>query len=221
MKRIGITQRVVFNKRVKERRDVLDQQWHAFAAEMGVQFVPIPNTLSDPAQYAEQLQLDGLIFSGGNNVAEIAEETFDSLIGNDIAIERDKTEKKLLEWAIKANKPVIGVCRGIQFIYTFFGGRLKEVEADIHVAREHNISFTDEHFSNHYGSIKICNSYHRKGMRPREIPSDLKICGWYENEIEAFKHHSLSVFGIMWHPERYNTFRKEDIQFFQHVLKSN
>jgi len=220
MKRIGITQRVVLEQRVNERRDTLDQQWHAFAEEAGMQLIPIPNSLSHPNEYARQLQLEGLIFSGGNNVSESDLEDQESIVKNDIAVERDKTEKSLLEWAIKEQNPVIGVCRGMQFIYTFFGGKLKEINSKTHVAREHDISFTDKQFSEHYGNINKCNSYHRKGMSVKDVPSGLKVSGIYEDENEAFKHQNLPVVGMMWHPERYPEFRNSDIQFFQNVLKS-
>lgn len=220
MKRIGITQRVVFHEKIKERRDSLDQQWYAFATKVGIQLYPIPNALIKPAKYADHLRLDGLILSGGNNVSENENDEASSLVKNDVAIERDKTETKLLQWAVSNHKPVIGVCRGMQFICTYFGGILTDVDPKIHVANEHEVYFLEEPFSSIYANKRLCNSYHRKGILVEGGSKEIEVAGSYEDEIEAIRHNSLSIFGMMWHPERHAPFREEDIHLFSRIFNS-
>lgn len=221
MKRIGITQRVVFQEKVKERRDTLDQNWYAFAAEVGIELIPIPNVLLKPDEYANRLELDGLIFSGGNNVSENESDRTESLIIKDVAVERDKTEAKLLNWAMANKKAVIGICRGMQFIHTNFGGVLIEVDPSIHVAKEHKVSFLEEPFKSIYGENRLCNSYHGKGIPVDNFPAEIKVAGIFRHEVEAISHQSLSIFGVMWHPERYVPFRKEDVHIFTKIFKTD
>ncbi|REL38633.1 hypothetical protein DYD21_01405 [Rhodohalobacter sp. SW132] len=221
MKRIGITQRVVYEEKVNERRDVLDQSWYAFASKIGIQLYPIPNAISSPIDYTDHLQLDGVIFSGGNNVSENKSDDLDLLMKEDVAIERDKTETELLQWAVTNQKPVIGICRGMQLICTFFGGKLSDVEPGIHVAKEHEVSFLEQHFSNIFGDKRSCNSYHRKGILIDDLPEEIVVAGRYKDEAEAVRHNSHPIFGMMWHPERYTSFREEDIFLFSKIFNAS
>ncbi|MDZ7717076.1 MAG: hypothetical protein U5J95_12770 [Balneolaceae bacterium] len=62
MKRIGITQRVVYFEDIDERRDMLDQRWYDFAQKVGFRLLPIPNKLQDLTDYIEDLDVEGFIF---------------------------------------------------------------------------------------------------------------------------------------------------------------
>ena len=66
----------------------------------------------------------GLLFTGGHDVSPqmYGEAPIDeSVICCDI---RDRMEKIVLELALKQNKSVLGICRGIQFINVALGGTL-------------------------------------------------------------------------------------------------
>ena len=41
---------------------------------------------------------------------------------------RDKFEKRLLIENFRSNIPVLGVCRGVQFIADYFGAKIKKTE---------------------------------------------------------------------------------------------
>ena len=38
------------------------------------------------------------------------------------------------------------------------------------------------------------------------------------DSVEAVKHESLPLWGVMWHPEREEPFTGEDLDFFRNVL---
>lgn len=224
MKRIGITQRVVFVERIKERRDVLDQRWFDFAHVLGVILVPVPNNLKEPVRFVEELEIDGLIFSGGNNIGFEGREIIKgkSIEKDDVAYERDKTEIDLIEWATKYKKPIIGVCRGMQILNAYFGGSLSKVNLNQHVGKEHTLEFIDQGFKTLYMDEPIVNSYHKWGITQDELGKSLITLATHEEkEIEAFKHNEASFIGIMWHPERYAKFRKSDLSLFRKVYRIN
>lgn len=220
MKRIGITQRVVYFEDIEERRDMLDQRWYDFAQKAGLRLLPIPNQLQDLTDYIEDLDIEGFIFSGGNNVGLLGKELIKgkTIQDDDVAYERDKTEQVILEGAIKEEKPVIGVCRGLQFINAFFKGKQNEVDSEIHVANDHNVQFTDGGWQQIYGSSNTVNSYHRFGIFETDLAGQLTPTAKFEEQVEAFQHQQYKIFGMMWHPERYSSFRKSDINLFKKKL---
>lgn len=67
---------------------------------------------------------DGFLFTGGQDVdPAIYGEKKIALCGES-SPERDTMEKLILDEAIKRDKPILGICRGIQFINAALGGTL-------------------------------------------------------------------------------------------------
>ena len=67
---------------------------------------------------------DGFLFTGGQDVAPEfygMKDTTGTIIPSP---ERDRLEMLLLEKALQADKAVLGICRGLQFINAFLGGTL-------------------------------------------------------------------------------------------------
>ena len=217
MKKIAITQRVEHISGINERRDCLDQRWFDFARLLGVHLIPIPNNLQDVNTFITDLGLEGFVFSGGNNI-DCEGGNSKSLEVDGVAYERDKTEGKVLEWAIQNKAPVVGICRGMQYINVFFGGGLSLVDEDTHVAKEHDISFSDPLMRTWYTQLGKVNSYHKFGITSSALGKELDVCAQYGDEIEAFRHHEYPIWGIMWHPERINPLPEADIQLFKYIF---
>lgn len=220
MKRIGITQRVVYREDIEERRDVLDQRWYDFANELSVQLIPIPNNLSSPINYIEVLHIDGIILSGGNNIGIDGEKKLPdkTIQKDDVAYERDQTEMNLLKWAENKQKPIIGVCRGLQFINAFYGGSQTKVDPEKHVAKHHQVDVIEKEWQQIFGTSMDVNSYHNWGVLKRQLADKLNPTVTVGNYVEGFRGLSNKLFGIMWHPERYNEFRNEDIELFKKIF---
>ena len=67
---------------------------------------------------------DGFLFTGGQDVTPELYGTKD-ITGTIIpSTERDKLETLLLTKALQADKAILGICRGLQFINAFLGGTL-------------------------------------------------------------------------------------------------
>ena len=88
--------------------------------------VPIMLPLSVDKDGLDQLieMCDGFLFSGGHDVSpEIYnEKPLDNLVSS--CIRRDEMEAYILKKAIEIDKPIFGICRGIQFINAALGGSL-------------------------------------------------------------------------------------------------
>jgi len=198
MKRIGISQRICRDEKSGEKRDCLAHDWYAFLSVLGVNWTPLPNHRQSVLRLCSELELDGILLTGGDDVG--------------VHPERDETEYALLEWTRKRQLPVIGVCRGFQLLHLWLGGALKECSPARHRAQRHVIRFTD-------GSEREVNSFHnftpQKIASPTEL-NELAICA-ADGTLEAAC--SANMLGIMWHPEREPDPALADIRLFRDFLK--
>ena len=119
---------------------------------------------------------------------------------------QDEFELAILKEAISQNKPVLGICRGMQLINVHFGGDLIQHldSSDLHLQYEkqeetvHDILVNG---SNIFADQKVSvNSVHHQACNL--VPDVLKITAKSEDDvIEMFEHVSNPILGVQWHPE--------------------
>ncbi|MFT5852078.1 MAG: gamma-glutamyl-gamma-aminobutyrate hydrolase PuuD [Colwellia sp.] len=197
MKLIGVTMRVDVHPDYGERRDALDQQWLIFFKACDLTPIFMPNSLELMTSYLELFQFSGFVLSGGNSPVEY---------GGD-APERDEIDRYLIDWSIKNNKPILGVCRGMQSIQQAYDHCLDNVDG--HVVKQQKILIN--------GQQKIVNSYHKLATKTCLLP----LKPWavsVDGVIKAVKHQNEKVYGIMWHPERNDPLVQQDIKFFKKIF---
>jgi putative glutamine amidotransferase len=109
-------------------------------------------------------------------------------------LERDFTERGLLEYARVNQLPLLGICRGMQVMGVHAKASLNSVSG--HVGTRHRIS------GKMNGEV---NSFHEKALA--SCPSDYRETGRSEDGVlEAIRHRNLPWEGWMWHPEREKAF---------------
>ena len=88
--------------------------------------IPVILPLSDEDAIVEQLlnTIDGLLFTGGQDVSPSLYGAEKQSWCGESCPERDSMELKYFKKAYKQDKPVLGICRGIQFINAAMGGTL-------------------------------------------------------------------------------------------------
>lgn len=146
---------------------------------------------------------DGLLVPGGIDVEPSLynEEINCSKIYDDLNHQNDILDYKWIKVFNEANKPVIGICRGIQIINVYFGGSLIQ-HIDGHTEGAlHNIDIDKNSFLyKAYKKEKIkVNSYHHqvidklgKGLKAVAISED--------GYIEAIEGNN--IYAVQWHPEK-------------------
>ena len=113
------------------------------------------------------------------------------LTGGPDSVARNKTENLLYEDAFKKGKPIVGICHGAFVINDICGGVNGYI--DNHVDKEHTIKMYDKEYN--------VRCYHTQ--RIEKLPKDfIAIAYDLEGNPEAFKHKTLPIYGMLWHPER-------------------
>ena len=163
---------------------------------------------------------DGLILSGGADIEPMRYgEPLDDYVSYDI--DRDNFEFQMMDNAFKKNKPIFGVCRGMQLINIYLGGSLftdlKKIYDHLYLPQfflskafyRKNIKAFGRSFLNETGDERVLrvNSIHHQSVK--DIGRDLIVVARDEHDIvQAITHKNKVIYGVQWHPE-YLIFRKK------------
>lgn len=183
---VALTMRITNAAQYHDPRDSIAQDWIRCLSTWKMTPLLIPNQLSAPGEYLDIFRPDLIILTGGDDPS--------------IEDARQKTEAALIDFAIAGNIPLLGVCRGMQFINTYFGGALVNIEG--HVGSTHEVDFVTSGFQEIYGSAVTVNSFHNTGITEEGLADQLRPAAVYGDTVEAFMHKSEAMAGLMWHPER-------------------
>jgi gamma-glutamyl-gamma-aminobutyrate hydrolase PuuD len=168
--------------------------------------------------------LDGLLFSGGNDLdpatygAEVHPAT------NGLHPERDRAELALLEAALARDMPVLAVCRGFQVLNVARGGDLVQHLPDVvgdekhrQVAgafSEHPVRIEeDSKLGVLLGDHAPVMSSHHQGVGT--VGRGLREVAWADDgTIEALEDPERRfALGVLWHPEA-----GEDMKLFEALV---
>lgn len=189
--RLGISMRITVELAYDEKRDSLARDWSTFMLREFpmVDWIYLPNIENSVEHYCKRWNINGFILSGGEDIG--------------IDKERDNTEIAILEYARSNNLPLLGICRGLQLIFQYYGGSLEDGSdrfLKAHCSTSHYVLYETEKI--------LVNSYHKKKLIPETLPPELRIkavCA-SDHSIEAVSGENL--LGIMWHPEREQPYKK-------------
>ena len=119
--------------------------------------------------------------------------------------ERDARELDAISFFMDRQRPILGICRGVQILNVALGGSLYQ-DIPGHKAGPEGDSYHETRTDDPmlialYGERFTVNSSHHQAVKR---PGDgLRAVQWADDgTVEAVRHASLPVFGVQWHPER-------------------
>lgn len=211
----------------KETYDALNHSYVLYFEKFGIVPVLVPNTIENPCSYVNILDIRGIILTGGNNISPKLYGQ-DSLTCRNVSNLRDQVENKLLQMAIKKSLPVLGICRGMQFINVFFGGSLiQDLRSKLrrtvnHLGHSHLNKIVDESIRQILGATElIVNSFHNQGIMDHSLSSSLKVfaVSKVDGIVEGILHPTYPILGVQWHPERPGSSTELDLRLIQTFLQ--
>lgn len=148
---------------------------------------------------------DGLLLSGGGDIHPSYYGKQRTGLDASVDSRRDEREWELLRQFCAHNKPVFGICRGIQLIDVFFGGTLFQHlgTAYVHESTIHTvITAENSQLRPLLGEQLPVNSYHHQAIRTLGAGLRVTAVSDADGVIEAIDHERLPIMAVQWHPER-------------------
>lgn len=178
--------------------------------------VLIPSAIADNGWDALYARLDGILFSGGGDIALEHSPGEPHPRIDDVDQARDAVELKMVQAAASDGKPFLGICRGCQVINVGLGGTLythipdqlanaldHSYPGSMRTVLAHEVKIDEgTHFAGIYSEpiIKV-NSLHHQGLK--DIAPSLRAAGHApDGLVEAVElpDHPFGL-AVQWHPE--------------------
>jgi len=167
--------------------------------------------------------LDGLVFSGGNDLAPESYGAQAHPATNGTNPARDRGELALLTAALDRDLPVLAICRGFEVLNVARGGDLVQHLPDVVGHEEHRAVLGE--FSDHAVSVDpssrigevrgAVKSHHHQAIG--RIGDGLREVAWAEDgTVEALEDPDKPfLVGVLWHPEA-----GEDLRLFEQLVEA-
>jgi len=174
--------------------DALDRRWYAFAARWGIRLAPLANDVGALDAVVRCPQAAGLILSGGGDLSATPG-------GREVDDTREQVERSAVSDARAHGRPILGVCRGAQFLWTQSGGQLTRVDGHRNTA--HVITPTELGHRRGLSEHRV-NSFHEFGLAGNGHGHFGVLMSTRDpgGTPETFAGIARPEWGVMWHPER-------------------
>lgn len=174
----------------------LEEEYLTFFEALGITLFPVPNRPDMVDDFLGKLKPQVIILTGGGILPQDAYLFAKTGVSQ---TKREGTETKLIQYAFDKKIPLLGICRGMQMINYYLGGKVSCIEntAEPRTIRVSHPVKTD-------CGIFYVNNYHCDGIKKDNLSEELCVLAVDEpNEIvEAYGSKNIPVLGIQWHPER-------------------
>ncbi|EMS72120.1 gamma-glutamyl-gamma-aminobutyrate hydrolase family protein [Ruminiclostridium cellobioparum] len=228
---IGITAAFDFEKSTSNLRD----DYYEAIIQCGAVPVLIPVT-EVKSVWVEYLDIcDGIVLSGGPDIDAVYFGQNNMPYAGEISPVRDEMEIFLAKQAMAVDKPILGICRGIQVLNIAAGGSIfQDIYAENNPENKliqhsqpaprwfqiHSVNIMENTclFSIYGKEMLRVNSFHHQAVN--ETAPGFTINAYSEDGIiEAISNENKKfVLGVQWHPENMWRKDKKHLKLFERLV---
>ena len=189
--------------------------------------IPLILPVTRPELAEQYMKLvDKLILTGGQNVEPIHYQEKLLIDSSNYFPERDRFELALIEAAHHHEKPIFGICRGMQLYNVAQGGSLHQEVLGHWQENTGNQPSQDLYFpiesqlSQIYAQEPTVNSFHRQAINKLAPSLEIIALSPDKQTIEAVQstRDSHTFLGVQWHPELLYGERETENRLFDYIV---
>lgn len=189
--------------------------------------IPLILPVTRPELADQYMKLvDKLVLTGGQNVEPIHYQEKLLIDSSNYFPERDRFELALIEAAHHQEKPIFGICRGLQLFNVAQGGSLHQEVLGHWQENTGNQPSQDLYFpiesqlSQIYAQEPTVNSFHRQAINKLAPSLEIIALSPDKQTIEAVQstRDSHTFLGVQWHPELLYGERETENRLFDYIV---
>lgn len=189
--------------------------------------IPLILPVTRPELAEQYMKLvDKLVLTGGQNVEPIHYQEKLLIDSSNYFPERDRFELALIEAAHHHEKPIFGICRGLQLYNVAQGGSLHQDVLGHWQENTGNQPSQDLYFpiesqlSQIYAQEPTVNSFHRQAINKLAPSLEITALSPDKQTIEAVQstRDSHTFLGVQWHPELLYGERETENRLFDYIV---
>ncbi|HEM3609449.1 TPA: gamma-glutamyl-gamma-aminobutyrate hydrolase family protein [Streptococcus suis] len=189
--------------------------------------IPLILPVTRPELAEQYMKLvDKLVLTGGQNVEPIHYQEKLLIDSSNYFPERDRFELALIEAAHHQEKPIFGICRGLQLYNVAQGGSLHQEVLGHWQENTGNQPSQDLYFpietqlSQIYAQEPTVNSFHRQAINKLAPSLEIIALSPDKQTIEAVQstRDSHTFLGVQWHPELLYGERETENRLFDYIV---
>ncbi|WP_392453176.1 gamma-glutamyl-gamma-aminobutyrate hydrolase family protein [Streptococcus parasuis] len=189
--------------------------------------IPLILPVTRPELAEQYMKLvDKLVLTGGQNVEPIHYQEKSLIDSSNYFPERDRFELALIEAAHHQEKPIFGICRGLQLYNVAQGGSLHQEVLGHWQENTGNQPSQDLYFpiesqlSQIYAQEPTVNSFHRQAINKLAPSLEIIALSPDKQTIEAVQstRDSHTFLGVQWHPELLYGERETENRLFDYIV---
>lgn len=195
--------------------------------------LPLTNQKTTITQLAQRL--DGLLLTGGHDIEPARYQQAKLAQCQTTCPLRDEMEQLLLDIFYQENRPILGICRGLQFLNVYLGGSLyQDLPSQIASSIKHSMQppfdavahevqlVEDSPLAKLFQQEKLgVNSRHHQAIN--QLASDLQAMAYSPDGLieAAYAPKKKYVLAVQWHPEHMKATKSSQQLFKQFIQASS
>lgn len=193
-------------------RFFLGNEYKEIFDELGILLIPV---ISEQNLNEICNMCDALIVTGSSNDVHPRYYKEEPIEGKEYKFDEYGLVKNIVQLFSTANKPILGICAGIQELNVIFGGSLNQkiINHNLKDQSKHKIKLSQDSFlyEVYKNNVIEVNSYHQQSVK--DLAPNFKITATSEDgTIEGIEKDN--IIAVQWHPEALH-----DMEFFKGFIK--